>query len=957
MPYLLLHSIPKPVFTSNFTRTATARLFLSSQFPSFFRIQSQHSSKFTTLHRPPPGHLNRTKEAAEEDHQQLSNSKKQSFSYPLSPSVTAAAMDLEEERDDPVSVYMTLDDWPHSRTETYMVGFVLANIVGLKYYSGRITGRELVGLVREPLNPYDGNAIKVLNTLSVQVGHIERSVAAVLSPLIDSHRVTVEGIVPNSGAKNKFRISCQVHLFARLEDFEVVRSAISGAGMVLLPPLHSPLGSSDAMVVRERSKERDGVKSLDEVFKLADERARKEGQMGHLEPPTEVIKSPLFPHQKEALWWLVNRENSTELPPFWEERDGEYVNVLTNFHTGKRPEPLRGGILADDMGLGKTLTLLSLIALDKCGGNTGVQGGDGDSKLVEEASVDKGDGESVLSGKKGKRSRMTGKGARGQKKPKIDKSSAVIDEWSGILGAKTTLIVCPPAVFSTWIAQLEEHTHQGSFKVYMYYGSNRTKEVEELCKHDIVLTTFSTLAVEDRNQDSPMDKIEWRRVILDEAHLIKNASAQQSQAATKLKARRRWVVTGTPIQNGSFDLFSLMSFLRFEPFSIKSYWRSLLQRPLAAGDKTGLTRLQVLMATISLRRTKDKAVLNLPSKTFETCYVELSGEERELYDQMEGEAKGVIQNFINDDSMMRNYSTVLCLILRLRQICNDLALCPSDLRSLLPSASIEDVSDNPDLLTKLVSVLQAGEDFDCPICISSPTDVVITCCAHIFCRPCILKTLQRTKPCCPLCRHPLSMSDLFSAPPEFYSNNNIETSSSATTSSKVSALLKLLVASRTENPSMKSVVFSQFQKMLVLLEEPLKALGFKILRLDGSMNAKRRAQIIKEFGILGPETATVLLASLKASGAGINLTAASRVYLFEPWWNPAVEEQAMDRVHRIGQKEDVRIVRLIARNSIEERILEMQERKKTLAKEAFGRRGKKGQNEASMDDIRTILSL
>ncbi|KAJ4846372.1 hypothetical protein Tsubulata_027758 [Turnera subulata] len=236
--------------------------------------------------------------------------------------------------------------WPHSRIETYMVGFVLANIVGLKYYSGRITGRELVG-------------------------HIERSVAAVLSPLIDSHRVTVEGIVPNFGAKNKFRTSCQVHLFVRLEDFEVVRSAISGAGMVLLPPLHSPLGSFDAMVVRERSKERDGVKILDEVFKLADERARKEGQMGHLEPQTEVIKSPLFPHQKEALWWLVNRENSTELPPFREERDGEYVNVLTNFHTDKHPEPLCGGILADDMGLGKTLTLLSLIALDKCGGNTG----------------------------------------------------------------------------------------------------------------------------------------------------------------------------------------------------------------------------------------------------------------------------------------------------------------------------------------------------------------------------------------------------------------------------------------------------------------------------------------------------------------------------------------------------------------------------------------------------------
>ncbi|KAJ4829461.1 hypothetical protein Tsubulata_015716 [Turnera subulata] len=234
--------------------------------------------------------------------------------------------------------------WPHSRIETYMVGFILANIVGLKYYSDRITGRELVGLVREPLNPYDGNAIKVLNTLSVQVGHIERSVAAIFSPLIDSHRVTVKGIVPNSGAKNKFRISCQVYLFARLEDFEVVRSAISGAGMVLLPPLHSPLGSSDAMVTSVPVRK---------------------AKWGILNPQRKLSSLPFFLTEGG----LVVAGEQREL--HWEERDGEYVNVLTNFHTSKRPEPLRGGILAEDMGMGKTQTFLSLIALDKCGGDTG----------------------------------------------------------------------------------------------------------------------------------------------------------------------------------------------------------------------------------------------------------------------------------------------------------------------------------------------------------------------------------------------------------------------------------------------------------------------------------------------------------------------------------------------------------------------------------------------------------
>lgn len=878
--------------------------------------------------------------------------------------------EFQEDHEDPVSLYMSLDNWQdcsylqETPNESFMVGFVIANIVGLQYYSGTITGRELVGLVREPLNPFDQNALKVLNTRCLQVGHIERSVAAVLSPLIDSNMINVEGIVPNSrSGGNKYKIPCQVHVFARVEDFESVKSAISRGGLVLLSQMEVGFGLSEAMVVKEKNK-KSGLKSLDEIFKLVDENVNKKGKLGALEPPKEVIKSQLFEHQKEGLWWLVNRENSGELPPFWEEKDGEFVNVLTNYHTNRRPEPLRGGIFADDMGLGKTLALLSLIAFDKCGGGTGVVGGNKDN-VAEEIGGDDED-VSVSGSKKGKRGRVSKKVIGGRKKRKVEdtlsdgnvkgKSVLMADKSSGVPCAKTTLIVCPPAVFSTWITQLEEHTQRGSLGVYMYYGE-RTREVEELKKHDIVLTTYSTLAAEDPWEDSPVKKIDWCRVILDEAHVIKNANSQQSRAVTKLNAKRRWVVTGTPIQNGSLDLFSLMAFLRFEPFSIKSYWQSLLQRPLAQGNKKGLSRLQVLMATISLRRTKDKGVVGLPSKTVETHYIELSGEERELYDQMEAEAKGVVQNFINTNNLMRNFSTVLCIILRLRQICNDLALCPSDLRSLLPSNSIEDVSNNPELLMKMVTVLQDGEDFDCPICICPPTETVITRCAHIFCRPCILKTLQRAKQCCPLCRRPLSVSDLFSAPPESSGSDNANTSSRTTTSSKVSALIKLLIASRAENPARKSVVFSQFQKMLVLLEEPLKEAGFKILRLDGSMNAKKRAQVIKQFGVPGPHGPTVLLASLKASGAGINLAVASRVYLLEPWWNPAVEEQAMDRVHRIGQEEDVTVVRLIAQSSIEERILEMQERKKKLAKEAFGRRGTKTQREVGIDDLRALMSL
>ncbi|GFY84682.1 DNA/RNA helicase protein [Actinidia rufa] len=613
---------------------------------------------------------------------------------------------------DPVNFFMILDRWPQSSiqaddetdeslelllsqsSETYLLGFVIVNIVGLQHYTGSINGREMVGLVREPLNPHDPNAIKVLNTRTVQVGYIERSAASVLAALIDQNLISVEGIVPNSSRGNRYKIPVQIHIFSHREAFERVKSTISRGGLQLLSNDDASFTLSEAIVVKERKVGREG-RSLDEIFKLVDENASKKGALEPLEPPKDVIKSELFVHQKEGLGWLIHRENSGELPPFWEERDGGYLNVLTNYHTKKRPNPLRGGIFADEMGLGKTLTLLSLIAFDKCGVNPSlIDSGGAYNEQFE--GIDEGDVKWVVLGnKKGKRGRPIKNDSNSRKKRSTEDTHLDKIAKGKFVGGlernadvKTTLIVCPPSVFSTWVTQLAEHTIPGRLKVYMYYGE-RTYEAEELRKYDIVLTTYSTLASEETWSESPIKQIEWWRVILDEAHVIKNVNAQQSRAVTRLETKRRWVVTGTPIQNGSLDLFSLMSFLRFAPFSVKSYWTSLVQRPLAQGNEKGLLRLQVLMATISLRRTKDKGLIGLPPKTIETCFVELSAEERELYDQMENEAKSVVRNYIHADSVARNYSAVLTILLRLRQICTDLALCPSDLKSIFPSTNIE----------------------------------------------------------------------------------------------------------------------------------------------------------------------------------------------------------------------------------------------------------------------------
>ncbi|KAJ4751892.1 hypothetical protein LUZ62_086297 [Rhynchospora pubera] len=813
-------------------------------------------------------------------------------------------------------------------SEAHLMGFIIANIVGLRYYTGTVSGRELVVLSRQPLNPYDSNAIAVLNMRQAQVGHLERSVAATLAPLLDSHFALAEAIVPKPPGRNPknpnakpYRLPCQIHLFARPEAEEIVRVALEEGGLQLIQPNDHEFGLSQANIVAEDKNKKEKKRDLDKIFALVGNDER--GKVSPMEPPKDVIVSELFQHQKEGLGWLFSREKSCDLPPFWEEKDGAYVNVLTNYTTQEQPQLLKGGIFADDMGLGKTLTLLSLIAATKTGGESSVVGDRNSSK------------------KKRKRT----------------------NEDAGVSGSKVTLVVCPPSVFSSWITQLEEHTQPGSLKVYLYHG-DRTKDKRQLLKFDIVLTTYSTLSTEFSDPNSPMKEIKWYRVILDEAHVIKNSAAQQTKAVVALKSERRWVVTGTPIQNSSFDLFSLMLFLRFQPFSIKSYWQSLIQRPLAQGSASGLSRLQALLGAISLRRTKDvpdggESLVGLPPKTVETCLVELSAEERECYDKMESEAQSTVREFLDSDTVLRNYSTVLHIILRLRQICDDVALCPPDIKSLLPSNALEDVSNNPVLLKKLASLIEDGDDFDCPICLSPPIKTIITRCTHIFCQTCILKVLKNPISRCPICRQALSKADLFLAPdpppPDEVESN--PSANNQTISSKVATLLKFLQESKKQDQFIKSVVFSQFRKMLLLLEAPLKAAGFGVLRLDGTMTAKKRSEVIKEFSRTGPRAPTILLASLKAAGTGINLTAASRVYLMEPWWNPGVEEQAMDRVHRIGQQQEVKVVRLIVRNSIEERILELQEKKMKLAGGAFRRQGTDEQKRMRIEDLHVMMGL
>ena len=210
------------------------------------------------------------------------------------------------------------------RTKTTHVGSVTAFIVGLT--GAEINDRELLQFVRCRQCPYDRNAIKVLNSSSTEMGYLCKAAAQVLSPYVDLGIIDLEGEVASSRI-GYTSSRCVVRVFANIADAGEVGYWMFEVGLPFRDLPCASYGSYEDLGLQEKSR----------IEKL-----------GALEPPKNVIKAELLDHQKEGLWWLVNKEKSDELPPFWVVKDGLYLNVLTRHQTNTRPEPLHGGIFADD---------------------------------------------------------------------------------------------------------------------------------------------------------------------------------------------------------------------------------------------------------------------------------------------------------------------------------------------------------------------------------------------------------------------------------------------------------------------------------------------------------------------------------------------------------------------------------------------------------------------------------
>uniref|UniRef100_A0A6Q2XWL0 Helicase-like transcription factor n=1 Tax=Esox lucius TaxID=8010 RepID=A0A6Q2XWL0_ESOLU len=840
-----------------------------------------------------------------------------------------------------------------------LFGNLRGSVVGLRYYTGVVNKREMVSLVRQPQNPHDRNAVMVANVYGSQVGHIKRELAASLANIMDNNLARIDGVVP-FGATNVFTMPVVLSFWGTEENRHAVVQQLSSHGFKL------QTGSSGTNTHAHCANAASCVgicltlclkNAFDSLFEdlMEDKNGEREA----------AVCTPLLPHQKQALSWMCVCENSVALPPFWEDKGGLFYNTLTYSSVRERPQRVRGGILADDMGLVRLWRLCEWM----CDCHVSDQSLRGPVGFLQCSNLRQTDCIPRLRVCENSPGNMpaflclctcvcVGKRAGSEVGAAIAAPSPSPDDTA----ATTTLIICPLSVLSNWLDQLEQHVRPDvRLNVYLYYGPERNRDPRFLSTQHVVLTTYNVMTADYSGSGGPLHSVTWLRVVLDEGHVIRNPNAQQSKAVLDLNAHRRWILSGTPIQNSLKDLWMLVAFLRLKPFDVREWWNRVIQRPVTVGDKTGLGNLQALVRCITLRRTKTSRVggrplVSLPKRSFNIEEVELTTREREEYELARTEGRATISRYVEEGSVLRNYADVLAILVRLRQFCCHPDLLGSTLSQTgVVTATPAELRER--LIERLRLVLGSGSDEECPVCLSSVRLAVITHCAHVYCRPCIAEVLRTEQPArCPLCRGPIKASELVEFPQEVEEEAGGYPSENWRSSSKVDALMSSLLRLRCEDSSIKSLVVSQFTRFLSLLEVPLREEGFRFVRLDGTMSQRRRAQVIQEFQSHSPGSPLVMLLSLKAGGVGLNLTAASHVFLMDPAWNPAVEDQCVDRCHRLGQTRDVVITKFIVKDSVEENMVKIQRQKQDLVEKAFGTNPSKRKT-SRIEEIQALMEL
>ena len=385
-----------------------------------------------------------------------------------------------------------------------------------------------------------------------------------------------------------------------------------------------------------------------------------------------------------------------------------------------------------------------------------------------------------------------------------------------------SLIIAPTSLIFNWQNEIDKFCP--NLKLLVFTGANRGELLEEFNKFDLVITTYGSIL----NDAEILKDIHFNYLILDESQAIKNPNSKRYKSVRLLKANNRIVLTGTPIENNTFDLYAQFNFVNPGLLGTITHFKKEFSDAIDKEKEVQTSELlSKIISPFILRRTKEQVATELPDKVESIIYCEMEKEQRKVYDAFKEKYRDFVLNKIDENGIGKSQMYILEGLTKLRQICNS---------------------------------------------------------------PAILSETEE------------------------YTQESV----------KLNALLENIIEKTGHH---KILVFSSFVKMLQLVKNKLEENNITYEYLDGQ--TKDRQNRVENFQ--NQSYVRVFLISLKAGGTGLNLTEADYVFIIDPWWNPAVENQAIDRCYRIGQKKQVMAYRMICKDTIEEKILNLQKKKTKIA--------------------------
>ncbi|KAJ5725810.1 uncharacterized protein N7483_007167 [Penicillium malachiteum] len=462
----------------------------------------------------------------------------------------------------------------------------------------------------------------------------------------------------------------------------------------------------------------------------------------------------------------------------------------------------------------------------------------------------------------------------------------------------TLLIVPQQLLINHWMREIDKY-FKGGLKAIVYHGRARRKLVTGIEHPDVVITTYNTLAREHDNKllgkgQSPLHDFLWYRIVLDEAHIIRRPETTFHKAVSSLSANSRWCLSGAPIQNSLADLASLLVFLKIRPFHEARTFRHWIGKPFERKEtiQRAVQRLTTLLNAICLRRTIER--VELPGKKQETPIVEFSSEERAQYERKSSTMQRFIQQQAGEYNEERVFG-IFQVYLQLRSLCNhgayqrELAWVPRDLLDE-EAEPVRSISRDDDASIPKIA--------DTTFVMNVPKDV-----------------LKR-----------LVLLENFIA---LYANRFKDSSSVVPLclSSKMRALLGDVQNGLEQN---KSIIFSCWTRTLDLIARHFLEAGIRFERIDGKTKPPQRQAILDSFN--NSSRVPVLIMTTGTCAFGFNIQSANRIFIVEPQWNPTVEDQAISRAIRLGQRQQVLVIRYHVKNSIEDDMCTQQANKLKISK-------------------------